>query len=142
MRRIGTLVILGVLAAGLPGCVVAAVAVGAAGAYGVVQYVDNESTRTFPATLPDTWDATVSAMKGLGYRVPDEASHGLTQGFIEAGETSVTLEIVPGTRTEVRVRVGTFDSDEHRRQGEELLEAIGYELSDRGKLRHSSQDVN
>jgi len=46
-----------------------ALAVGAAAAFGVVMYVENEAYRDFHADLDPTWNATLAAMRRLGYPV-------------------------------------------------------------------------
>ena len=119
----------------LPGCLAAALLVGAGGTYGAIEYSDNESSRDFPATLDDTWSATVRAMRELGYPVATNASHGTTEGHVEINDTQVWVEQHSGDITRVRVRIGTFDTDDHRRRAQLLLDAVAAELSPRSSRR-------
>lgn len=108
------------------GCLL--VAAGGA-AYGAIQYEKNEAYRDFESDLPDTWDATVAALEKLGYSVPENAGHTPTEGEIDIEDTNVRVERYPGDLTRVRVRIGTFDTESHRRRAQLLLEEIDLQLN-------------
>jgi hypothetical protein len=114
----------GSAALALPGCVVAAVAVGAAAAYGAVQYGENEAYRDFRTSLDVTWDATLDSMRTLGYPVGTSVPRGTAEGTIQAGDAKVVVERHPGDFTRVRVRIGTFSTDDNRRRAGLVLEEV------------------
>jgi hypothetical protein len=122
-RRIASLC-LAAAALSAGGCIVAAVAVGAAATYGAVKYTDNEAYRDFHASLDATWNATLASLRDEGYAVSDSMPHGASEGHVEIGEAKVWVERQPGDFTRVRVRVGTFTTDDHRRQAALILNGI------------------
>ena len=99
----------------LQGCVLLAVGAGAAAGAGAVAYIQGELRTTYTTPLDRTWEATLGALKDLGY---DVISREKTEsgGEIEAkkvGEDKVkiTLSISgPGT-TLVSIRVGIFGNE-------------------------------
>ncbi len=111
-----------VLALG-PGC--AAVVAGAAAA-GTMSYVSNESARTYPATVEATWMATLEALREVGYPVDPSVPFGRDGSDFEVEDAKVQVRggEQAGT-TRVWVRVGTFDSAEHRQKAARILDAIG-----------------
>ena len=119
----------------LPGCVAVALVVGAAGTYGAVEYVDNGSSRDFAATLDTTWSATIASMRDLGYPVATTLPHGPTEGHVEINDTEVWVEEHPGSVTRVRVLIGTFDTEDHRRRADLLLDSIAEKLSKSSRWR-------
>ena len=121
-----------VLALSLPfaGCVVAAVAAGAAATYGVIKYTQNEAQQDFHASLDDTWRATIAALRSAGYSVADTAAHAETAGKIEAADAVVHVERYPSDFTRVSVRIGTFETDESKRKAGLILEDIGKRLGE------------
>lgn len=123
-RAIALLLLAGALAPS-SGCVAAAVAVGAAGAYGVIKYSENEAYQDFKSPLPDTWKATVAAMQENGYPVSDAAQPGEKEGMLDVNDAIVHVETIPGDMTRVRVRIGTFATDDHKRRASLILEAVG-----------------
>jgi hypothetical protein len=125
VRRLA-LVTCGMLAAASQtGCVVAA-AGGAA--YGAYKYATNEVHRDFPADLATTWQATLAALQENGLPAPASAAHGTTSGEVTVGGTWVRVEAHAQGFTRVRVRVGTFETDEHRRRGDLILAAVARRL--------------
>jgi hypothetical protein len=115
------------LLASLPnaGCLV--VAAGAAG-YGAVKYAQNEAARDYNADLTSTWVATLDTMREMGYPVSPGAPHGPTSGVIDIGDAHVSVAKHSESRTRVHVRIGTFDTDDHRRRANLLLSGIGRRL--------------
>lgn len=107
-----------------PGCIVAAVAVGAAAVYGGIQYSENEAWIEVDHSLDDTWTATLEALNDNGYSVSMSLAHGPTDGHIDSGDAIVDVTSETGDRTRVSVRVGTFRTDEHRRRASLILERV------------------
>lgn len=118
---------LAAIAALCSGCVVAAVAAAAGVTYGAIQYANNEAYRDFEAELPVIWRATVDALESQGYGFQDPG-HAPTEGEIEVDDTRVRVERQPGGITRVRVRVGTFDTEENKRRAELILEDVAAQL--------------
>jgi hypothetical protein len=111
------------------GCfLVAAAAVGVA-AFGVISYDRNEATTDFHAALPAVWNATLHAMKELGYAVDLGQQPGASEGTISTGDATVKVERHPQDFTRVRVRIGTFDTDDNRRRAQLILEAVQKKVS-------------
>lgn len=104
---------------------VAIVAAGAA-AVGYIKYTENEASMDFEADLDDTWEATIDALRDLEYQVNKDYPHGTTEGEIDLAdrETNVKVELHPEGFTRVRVRVGTFETDDHKRKAELILKGI------------------
>ncbi len=121
-----TLLILLLLGPLSSGCV--AVLVGATAAYGYVQYEENEAWRDYEAGFMTTWRATIDGLEELGYVVPRGTEPEPTEGRIETDDVLVKVERHPGNVTRVRVRVGTFDTADHRRRAGLILEEISSEL--------------
>lgn len=122
-RTLLFLLLLGPLSSG---CV--AVLVGATAAIGYVQYEENEAWRDYEAGFMTTWRAAIDGLEELGYVVPRGTAPEPTEGKIETGDVQVRVERHPGNITRVRVRVGTFDTANHRRRAGLILEEITNEL--------------
>src|SRR5262249_34115208 len=105
------------------GCFVAAAAAGAGVVYGAISYQQNEATMDVQQDLPTVWAASKAALRELGYTVDDSQKPGATEGTLRAGEAKVVVERQPGNVTRVRVRVGTFDTDDNKRHAALILEA-------------------
>jgi hypothetical protein len=101
-----------------------AVAVGAAATFGVVMYMENEAYRDFRSDLDTTWNATLGAMRKLGYPVQEGMPHGVTEGEVKINDAHVRVTRESGGYTRVHVRIGTFETEEHRRRSALLLEEI------------------
>jgi hypothetical protein len=125
VRRLVAAVALLAASPALAGCVVAA-AGGAA--YGAYKYATNEVHRDFPADLATTWQAMLGALQENGLPAPANATHGTTSGEVSVNGTWVRVETHAQGFTRVRVRVGTFETDEHRRRGDLILAGIGRSL--------------
>lgn len=110
----------------LSGCL--AVAAGAAG-IGYVRYKRNEETRDFRAELEEVWAAAEEAMGRLGHADPEQVSRNATAWVMEGEAYRVRVERhVEGT-TRLRVRVGTFESAEHRREALLIVEEVAVILT-------------
>jgi hypothetical protein len=112
----------------LPGCIFAAAAAVAAVAVGVVSYENNEAWMDYKGTLDQLWNATLQAMRKQGYVVPGDPKPNATEGTIEAGETRVVVETHAGGYVRVRVRVGTFTSEDNERKAKLLIEEVTAQL--------------
>jgi len=123
VRRFAPLFLVGAAFAS-GGCVVAAVAVGAAAAFGAVKYTENEAYRDFHASLDVTWNATLAALRDEGYPVSETAPHGPSEGRIEISDAKVSVVREPGDATRVLVRIGAFSTDEHRRRAALILDGV------------------
>lgn len=129
MRRATALLLLAGVLAPSTGCVAAALAVGAATAYGVIKYTDNEAYQDFKAPLNDTWKAAVAALQENGYPVSDAVQHGESEGMLDVNDAIVHVETIPGDFTRVRVRIGTFSTDDHKRRASLILESVGNKVT-------------
>lgn len=123
MRKIRGFVLIALLPL-LSSCVVAAIGVAVAGATGAVLYAQNEAVMKYPSGLDATWDATMATMKEFGYDVDASRRPNPTEGRIDADDTVVRVERIPGDLTQVRVRVGTFRTDDNKRKAKLMLEGI------------------
>ena len=114
----------------LNGCV----AVAAAGVVGVglIQYHRNEAVRDFSADLDVTWQATLGAMKKLGYE-DLVTERGATEGTIAQDDIAIRLETHPEAFTRVRIRVGKFSTSDHHRRAQLIHDEI------EGALMHSDE---
>lgn len=113
------------LISALPGCVVAA----AAGAtYGFIKYEQNEAVRELEAPVGRVWRASIDALVGRGYRLPGGLERDLSErqdvAVIDGAGYWLRVEEQPGGLTRLRVRIGTFPSDEHKRKAGLLIESI------------------
>jgi hypothetical protein len=111
--RTSSLLLLAVLALPLPGCIV--VAAGAAAGYGTAQIVRNADVRDYDGSLPVVWAATLASVREAGYPVALDAPADPTGATLAVNDLSVGAWAVGEGRTRVRVRVGTFTTDAHRR---------------------------
>ncbi len=111
------------------GCIaIAAAGAGAAATYGFVSYKNNVSSTEFDRPLALTFKATLHGLSAQDYEIQGEPELGPKGAEIVAGSATVWVERMVGDTTRVRVRVGTFDSDDNRRLGRLLLEEIGRRL--------------
>ena len=128
MRRLSLIAIL-CLVPLTSGCLAAAgLTVGAAGVLGYVYYDQNEAQRDFEANFDKTWKATLDALRTLKYDVPKELEHSAEAGDFMIDDLRVHVARQPGNMTRVSVRIGTFDTEEHRRRAGLILEKIDQEL--------------
>ena len=127
----------------LAGCV-GLVAASAAGV-GIVQYQRNESSRDFDQDLEETWLATLEAMDRLGYGPPLLADRLPLEGIAEyedaADRVRLRLETLSTGGTRLSVRVGQFDSKNHRRKALVVLEEVSAILGCDEELRAWTEKV-
>jgi hypothetical protein len=110
------------------GCLAVAGLTVGAGVVGYVFYDKNEARQDFGANFDKTWKATLTALHGLQIAVPKEVPHAADSGEIVFENLRVRVSFQPGGKTRVSVRVGTFDTEEHRRRAGLILERIEKEL--------------
>jgi hypothetical protein len=116
------------LAATLPlsGCI--AVAAGAAAGYGAHKISSNTAQREYPADVSRTWHATLASMREAGYPVGEGVAHSPEGGYVAVNDATVRVEYAGPTSTRVRLRLGTFDTANHRRRSDAILDSIGARL--------------
>lgn len=126
MKRIFPALLFGAM---LAGCVaVAAAAVGAVAALGAYSYVNNELEREYQAGFDQAWQATLKAVNDLGLKLTSQ-SKDFQKANVQArraDDSAVTIQLEERAKDRVliRVRVGTFESDENRRAAESIHEQI------------------
>lgn len=107
---------------------VAGLTVGAAGAIGYVYYDKNEAQRDFKENFDKIWKVTLDSLRGLKYALPKDPQHETDSGNLVIDDLVVRVVRLPGNTTRVTVRVGTFDSEEHRRRAGLIFEKIDAQL--------------
>ncbi len=110
------------------GCVAVAGLTVGAGVVGYVFYDKNEARQDFDSGFEKTWKATLTALRGLEYALPKDPTHASDSGELVLDKLHVHVASHPGNKTRVSVRVGTFDTEEHRRRAGLILERIESEL--------------
>jgi len=126
MRKIALLVTL--IVPLVSGCLAVAGLTVGAGVVGYVYYDNNEASEDFDSSFEKTWKASMSALRELKYEVPKDVSHEADSGELTIGDMKMRVARHPGNRTRVSVRIGTFDTREHRRRAGLILEKIEDEL--------------
>jgi hypothetical protein len=96
----------------------------AAGGYGVLSYLRNESHQDLPIDLGTAWDAAIDALGENGFIFEEPTWHGATEGALRAGDAKVIVERHPGFLSRVRVRVGLLDTADNRRRAALVLESL------------------
>jgi hypothetical protein len=114
------LVALGALSLG--GCF--AVAAGAAAGYGAVQHARNDDVRVYPADFAVVWPAALAAMNDAGFPVGSAPAPSATHGEIEVNDAELEVKQVGPGRTQVRVEIGTFTTEAHRRVSADIHAGI------------------
>jgi len=110
-----------------------------------MQYRKNENSRVFQHDVENTWVATLQAMTQLGYG--DSVSEELDRmdGQAEFKDASDTIllrvESLAEGGTRLTVRVGKFDSKNHRRKALVILEETSELLQVDDELHAWSQRV-
>ncbi len=110
------------------GCLAVAGLTVGAGVVGLVYYDQNKAQQDFSASFDKTWKATLAALRELQYAVPKEIEHAADSGDIEIDDLRIRVARHPNDKTRVRVRIGTFNTEEHRRRAGLILEHIEKEL--------------
>lgn len=125
MLRSAAVVLIATVLALTPAC---AAAVVGAGALGAVQYVRNEASRDYSATVDATWSATLEAMRDLAYPVDPTVKYGQNGGSLVLNDVRVKVNERAPSGSRVSVRVGTFSTDEHRSRAKNILDGISRRL--------------
>ena len=115
----------------VPSCVaVAAAGVGAAATYGVLSARNNHVSREFRSAPEPTWMAAVYALKAQDYEFAGEPDPESVDGEINVAGGSVWVQRERRGTTRVRIRMGTFESDDNLRAARRLMEEIARRLGE------------
>lgn len=102
--------------AAAPGCVAAAVAVGAAAGVGTVVYVNGELDTVVEATVDQAWKATNAAVEDLEFTTTETNKDALSAEHIsrtaQDKKIRIRLDHETDTTTRIRIRVDTFGNEE------------------------------
>jgi len=128
-----------VLAPVLSGC--AAVAAAGVIGVGIVQYQRNGAHQDYPASLEETWKATLDALRRLEIQV-DESQLGTTEGRLANEEMQLVVERHPEGFTRVRARFHTFHSADNERRALIVLQEIQTSVESQDELRAWGEKVN
>jgi hypothetical protein len=94
------------------GCILV---VGAAAGVAGYAYVDGEIKTTEAASLNQSWDASLAAMKDLEFTVTEKSKDALsgnvTAQTADNKTVKIKLKYISNTSTEIRIRVGTFGDE-------------------------------
>ncbi len=112
------------LAASTSSCIVAAV--GAAAGY--IQYENNEGWKDYAGSLDQVFSATQKALTELGYTASETESSDPTKRVLEADGLKLSITKQSNETTRVSVRVGTFKTDDHKRQTQLILGGIDEQM--------------
>lgn len=120
------LLLLGLLALVLSGCVVAGITALGAG----IVYVSGEARQSYAATVDQTHQAVLTAMDEMGLIKLEETHQGAdwrirTRRPTDAADVKIRIRRGGESLTEVSVRVGLWGDKEYSTQ---LLEAVGKNL--------------
>jgi len=126
------------LAAVLPGCVAVAAA-GVAG-FGLVQYQRNEAELDVVMDLNTVWQGSLEGLRRLGIETPTQ-SLGPTERTLEHDDIEVRVERHPEGFTRVRVRVGSFYTQDRERRAQLILQEIERVLDEEDQLRAWAEKV-
>ena len=113
-------------ASALTGCL--AIAAGAAVGYGAYKVSANGDSRSYNATLPATWSATLATLRENGFPIADTAPLGPTGGHVSMNGASVDVAKETETTTRVTAKFGTFDTVGHRMREDQFFDALGARL--------------
>jgi type IV secretory pathway TrbL component len=85
---------------------------GAAAGGGSLAYIKGELKSTEEVSLNRAWKATQTAMNDLEFHITDKGKDAcdaeLSAGGAGGKKIKIALKKISGTRTEIRIRVGTF----------------------------------
>jgi hypothetical protein len=109
---------------------VAAAGAGAAATYGALSVKNNHVTREFRVAPERARKATIYALKAQDYRVLGEPEPDSIDGEFNIAGGTVWVRPEPGGTTSVRIRIGTFESEENLRAAKLLMEEIARRLGE------------
>lgn len=122
--RLGAVLLAGLLCGG---CV--AVAAGAVAGVGIVKYEENELVRDFDgADFDEVWDACYDSLEELGYPVRSTEKPSPNEGTLETEDVRVRVERHPRDVIRVRVRAGTFATEDNERRAGLVIEKVAGKL--------------
>ena len=112
------------------GCALFLIGAGAGAAVGVVSYAGNELRATHDVRLNRAWDAANAAMRDMEYTViPAETRKDGAGGVVQgrnAKDQRVRIQLLRQTDklTEIRVRVGEFDTAANKVAAQALYDKL------------------
>ena len=112
------------------GCALFLIGAGAGAAIGVVSYTGNELCVMHDATLNRTWDAATAAMREMEFIVIPAETHKDSLGGIVKGQNAknqrVQIQLLRQTEqvTEIRIRVGEFDTAANKAAAQLLYDKL------------------
>jgi len=112
------------------GCALFLIGAGAGAAAGTISYVGNELRATHDTTVDRAWSAANYAMKSMEYTIlpgesPKDASGGTLTGRNAKGQ-EVKIQVLRQTdkTTEIRIRVGVFDTAANKAAAQALYDKL------------------
>jgi hypothetical protein len=109
------LVLLASLLAFVSGCALFVVGAAAGAGAGGYAWINGEIKTTEGASMDQTWNATLAAMKDLEFPVTDQAKDALEANLTarNASNTNISIKLknLSNASTEIRIRVGTFGDE-------------------------------
>jgi hypothetical protein len=102
----------------------------AGGGAGAISYVNNELRTTLEVGMDRAWNAAVASMQDLQFRViQDKTVKDATGGTVyarDAKDQPVIIQLIRQSDrvTEIRVRVGTFDTAANREMAQLVYDKI------------------
>ena len=112
------------------GCALFLIGAGAGAAVGVISYTGNELRVMQDATLNRTWTAATAAMREMEFTViPAETRKDGLGGILQgqnAKKQRVQIQLLRQTEqvTEIRIRVGEFDTDTNKAAAQLLYDKL------------------
>ena len=129
---IWALIMAGVMAS--QGCALFVVGAAAGAGAGTASYIGNELRVTRPISFELAWSAARETVKELEFRVDESKTvKDALSGTLEATTAQnqpVRIQILrpSDTLTEIRIRVGTFDTDANRRSEQLIYDKMNKHL--------------
>lgn len=127
MRRFA-LILIPLLSFPLSGCLAVAAAAVVGGTVGYIKYDKNEASRDFEKDFDRTWKATQKTIAELGFNEATVKTDTPTEVEAEGEDIWVKVEARVDGFTRVRVRVGTFDTEDNKRRSALILETVADKL--------------
>ena len=107
---------------------IAVAAAGAGAGIGYVFYQRNEVHQDFPVDLETAWEAVldVAGANEEGTNITSWMKDGAAE--LDGPDLKIRAEVRIDGITRIKIRIGTFETDEHERQAELMLEEIAQKL--------------
>ena len=107
---------------------IAVAAAGAGAGIGYVFYHRNEVHQDFPVDLETAWEAVldVAGANEEGTTITSWIKDGAAE--LDGPDLEIRAEVRIDGITRIKIRIGTFETDEHERKSELMLEEIAQKL--------------